>query len=87
MKIDYKNFSIKANKEIPIDEFIDKVLYDLNYGYYSKKIPFGKKGDFITAPTISNLFSEIIAIWVISFWEKIERPKKFNFVDDRLKLP
>ena len=81
MKINYKNFSIKANKEIPIDEFIDKVLYDLNYGYYSKKISFGKKGDFITAPTISNLFSEIIAIWVISFWEKIERPKKFNFVE------
>ncbi len=81
MKIDYKNFSIKTNKEIPVDEFVDKVLYDLNYGYYSKKIPFGKKGDFITAPTISNLFSEIIAIWIISFWEKIERPKKFNFVE------
>ena len=39
-------------------------------GYYSKKIHFGKKGDFVTAPTISNLFSEIITIWLISCWEK-----------------
>ena len=29
-----------------------------------------KKGDFITAPKISKLFSEMIAIWIISTWEK-----------------
>ena len=34
-----------------------------------KKNPFGSKGDFITAPNISILFSEMIAIWIISFWK------------------
>ena len=38
-------------------------------GYYNTKNPFGKDGDYITAPKISNLFSEMIAIWIISTWE------------------
>ena len=36
---------------------------------------FGKEGDFVTAPTISNLFSEIVTIWLISCWEKFGKPK------------
>ncbi len=74
-------FEFKKNKLIPIDEFIEKALYKPDIGYYTKKIPFGKRGDFITAPTISNLFSEIISIWVISTWEKLGKPKNFNFVE------
>jgi len=46
-----------------------------------KKNPFGKDGDFITAPNISRLFSEMIAIWTISFWKSLGSPKKFNLVE------
>ena len=46
-----------------------------------KKNPFGKKGDFITAPNVSRIFSEIIAIWIISFWESLDSPKKFNLIE------
>ena len=46
-----------------------------------KKNPFGKEGDFITAPNISRLFSEMIAIWVISFWKSLGSPKKFNLIE------
>ena len=46
-----------------------------------KKDPFGKKGDFITAPNVSRLFSEMIAIWIISFWKNLRAPKKFNLVE------
>ena len=46
-----------------------------------KSNPFGEKGDFITAPNISILFSEMIAIWVISFWENLNCPKHFNLVE------
>ncbi len=66
---------------MPIDEFLEKILYDPEDGYYNKKSPFGKTGDFITAPTISNLFSEIISIWIVSTWEKLGKPNKFNFVE------
>ena len=68
-------------KYISLDKFIDKSLYDKNNGYYMNKNPFGKNGDFITSPNISILFSEIIAIWCISFWENLGRPKKINIIE------
>ena len=69
------------SKVIPADQFIENVLYNKKVGYYSSKTPFGKKGDFLTAPGISNLFSEIIGIWLISTWYTLGRPKNFNIVE------
>ncbi len=81
MTYNLRKFNFKKNKLIPLDKFIQKILYEPNKGYYTKKIPFGRQGDFITAPTISNLFSEIICIWIVATWEKLGKPKKFNFVE------
>ncbi len=72
---------LKNNFNIPLDKFIDKALYDKKIGYYMKKEPFGKDGDFITAPNLSRLFSEMIAIWIIGFWENLGSPKNFNLVE------
>ena len=66
---------INKNKYLSIDKFIDKALYDKKSGYYMRNNPFGKKGDFITSPNISILFSEMIAIWVIAFWENLKIKK------------
>ena len=68
-------------KKFQLISFWKKQLYEPNSGYYNNRIPFGKNGDFITSPTISNLFSEILAIWIISAWEKFEKPKIFNLVE------
>ena len=75
-KVFFKDSSI-----LPVDCFFKNVLYDKKYGYYSSQIPFGAKGDFITSPKVSNLFSEIIAIWIISCWESFGKPKNFNIVE------
>ena len=64
-----------------IDKFIEKALYNKKFGYYLKNNPFGKKGDFVTAPIITPLFSEMITVWIISFWIKLGKPKKFSFVE------
>ena len=71
----------KNNIKVPLDKFISKTLYDKNKGFYMKRSPFGKKGDFITAPNVSRLFSEMIAIWVVSFWKSIGSPKEFNLIE------
>ena len=71
----------KNNDLFTLDKFIEESLYNKKYGYYMKKNPFGENGDFITAPNISVLFSEMIAIWVISFWERLDCPKQFNLVE------
>ena len=69
------------NKSMSLDLFLEKIMYDKNIGYYQKKNPFGIKGDYITAPNISNIFCEMIAIWVVSFWENLNKPKNLSFVE------
>ncbi len=71
----------KKSFNLALDKFINLSLYNENIGYYMKKNPFGKEGDFITSPNISRLFSEMIAIWTISFWESLGSPKKFNLIE------
>ena len=71
----------KRPTSLPLDKFIEFALYDQVSGYYMKKNPIGKDGDFITAPNITRLFSEIIAIWVVTFWKSIGSPKKFNLLE------
>mgnify|MGYP006138175253 FL=1 len=78
--ISNKNFFLN-NKMIPIDKFFNRVLFDKKNGYYSSRTPFGHNGDFITSPGVSNLFSEIIGIWLISSWHTLKKPKKFNVVE------
>ena len=72
---------LKKNYKIPLDKFIEYCLYDKKNGYYMTKDPFGISGDFTTAPNISRLFSEMMAIWTISFWESLGSPKKFNLIE------
>ncbi len=72
---------LKKNHNLPLDKFINFSLYDKKFGYYVKKNPFGKEGDFITAPNVSRLFSEMIAIWTLSFWKSLGSPKKFNLIE------
>ena len=72
---------ISNNKYIPFDKYIDIALYHKKTGYYMKKNPFGKDGDFITAPNISILFSEMLAIWCLAFWEHLGCPKKINIIE------
>tara|TARA_B100000941_G_C28498644_1_gene552577 strand:+ start:926 stop:1987 length:1062 start_codon:yes stop_codon:yes gene_type:complete len=66
---------------VPIDKFIKKSLYEKDFGYYMTKNPFGKKGDFITSPNISVVFSEIITIWIILYWRNLGSPKKFDLIE------
>ena len=71
----------KENFKIPLDKFIDSALYHPKNGYYMQKIPFGQHGDFITAPNISKIFSEMIFLWLISYWEKFHTNRKINIVE------
>ena len=72
---------LKEKKFMPLDQFINIALYDKKFGYYMKNNPFGKEGDFITSPLISNLFGEMLAIWCVAFWEHIGKPRKILLVE------
>lgn len=71
----------KKNFRIPLDKFIENALYHPKNGYYMNSFPFGKQGDFITSPHISKIFSEMITIWLISYWKKFYKNKKVNIIE------
>ncbi|WP_371255735.1 class I SAM-dependent methyltransferase [Orientia tsutsugamushi] len=49
--------------------------------YYRIQQPLGKAGDFITAPEISQMFGEMIGIWCIDLWHKLNRPQKIDLIE------
>ena len=72
---------LKSKKNLSVEKFINIALYDKEFGYYMKRNPFGEEGDFITSSLISKLFSEMIAVWCIAFWEHLKKPKKIFIVE------
>ncbi|MDD9331486.1 MAG: SAM-dependent methyltransferase [Wolbachia sp.] len=71
----------KNQGSISISDFMQAKLYHEKHGYYINKTPLGKDGDFVTAPEISQLFGEIIAVWVMYTWEKLGKPQKFSLIE------
>ena len=68
--------TISMNGPITLDYFLSLVI---PY-YYNNNDPIGKSGDFITAPEISQLFGEMIGIWVANKWMSMGRPE-FSIVE------
>lgn len=52
-----------------------------NAEYYGKGDPFGVAGDFITAPEISQMFGELIGLWLADLWMRGGRPDDVNLVE------
>ena len=49
-------------------------LFDPQAGYYMRRNPFGRAGDFVTAPEISQMFGELIGAWLVAAWRALGRP-------------
>ena len=70
---------LNNKKNLRLDKFIDLALYERN-GYYLSKKPIGRKFDFVTSPEISQMFGEIIGVYLVYNWkEKIN--SKFNLIE------
>lgn len=65
---------IEALGPIPVSEYMALCLSDPQDGYYMTREPFGRGGDFITAPEISQMFGELIGVWLASAWRALGSP-------------
>ena len=68
---------IRAAGPITVADFMALCLADPEHGYYMRREPFGKAGDFVTAPEVSQIFGELIGLWAVAVWEMMGGPKPF----------
>ena len=59
---------IAAHGPISLADYMAQALSHPEHGYYMAREPFGLRGDFITAPEISQIFGEMIGLWCVQSW-------------------
>jgi NADH dehydrogenase [ubiquinone] 1 alpha subcomplex assembly factor 7 len=52
-----------------------------NARYYAGRDPLGREGDFVTAPEISQIFGELIGLWLTDMWDRAGRPEVVHYVE------
>lgn len=66
---------------IGFDRYMDLCLSHPVHGYYRSRDPFGRKGDFITAPEVSQMYGELIGVWCVDAWDAMGRPDTIRIVE------
>jgi SAM-dependent MidA family methyltransferase len=62
--------------------FMEIVLYTPGLGYYTRRPNLiGARGDFYTAPHLTPVFGELVALQLAEFWERLGQPSKFTLVE------
>jgi SAM-dependent MidA family methyltransferase len=72
---------ILANGPISVTDYFSLCLADPDHGYYKTREPFGQSGDFITAPEISQLFGEMLGIFLVQAWQRHGEPAPVNIAE------
>ncbi len=66
---------------ISVAEYMELCLSHPQYGYYITRDPLGAAGDFTTAPEISQMFGELIGLWLAQVWIDQGSPSHFALAE------
>jgi len=68
---------IRATGPISLAHFMG----ESNARYYASRDPLGAEGDFVTAPEISQMFGELIGLWLADMWIRAGRADPVAYVE------
>lgn len=68
---------IRATGPISLAHF----MAESNARYYASRDPLGAEGDFVTAPEISQMFGELIGLWLADMWIRAGRADPVAYVE------
>jgi len=66
---------------IPVSRYMELCLAHPQHGYYVSRDPLGAAGDFITAPEISQMFGELIGLWMVAVWQQMGAPYGLRVIE------
>jgi NADH dehydrogenase [ubiquinone] 1 alpha subcomplex assembly factor 7 len=67
---------IAAVGPMSVADFMARCLHDPVDGYYATRPAIGEDGDFITAPLVSQMFGELIGLWLVETWRGLGAPSR-----------
>ena len=68
---------IRSEGPITVEAYMDAC----NSYYYATRDPLGARGDFTTAPEISQMFGELVGACLADFWARAGKPANVRYVE------
>lgn len=68
---------IRSHGPISVAQFMGEA----NALYYASRDPLGAGGDFVTAPEVSQMFGELVGVWLADVWARAGRPEQVAYVE------
>ena len=72
---------IRSGGPISLAEYMEICLLDPHFGYYNGKTPVGASGAFTTAPEISQMFGELVGLFLANAWLEQGSPTEIAIVE------
>ena len=72
---------IAATGPMSLADYMAECLMHPAHGYYATRDPFGAKGDFVTAPEISQMFGELLGLALAQSWLDQRSPAPFTLAE------
>ncbi len=60
---------------------VAQFMAEANAHYYATRDPLGVAGDFVTAPEISQMFGELVGLWLADLWLRAGSPANVHYVE------
>ena len=79
--IDRLRREIALTGPMTVADYVTRCLHDPQDGYYAARPNLGARGDFITAPLVSQMFGELIGLWAVEVWTRLGAPDRFRLVE------
>ena len=72
---------IKSSGPMPVWRYMELCLTHPSHGYYISRDPLGREGDFTTSPEVSQMFGELLGLWVASVWKAMGSPSLLRLIE------
>lgn len=72
---------IRFKGKLTVADYMRIVLTNPESGFYMNNDVFGIKGHFTTSPEVSQVFGEILGVWIMQEWLRFGKPKPLRLVE------